>query len=197
LTSPVYFSTGTACHLSTSQKKGTETKAEASFGIDSKQKDFKCALLYKLQRKHNTKTVNQPNNGIASIVNIATSIHLLVIWDVKDHYHKFCAWLIECTNNFAWDEDKLWALHRIHSGHLDHKSNIAIWLMHDGTVMKTRYDMTYGSDYKLDIFISEETGKYNMERPMKINPDRLVLPLSMLIVLKYMLLVFLFHHHSN
>jgi hypothetical protein len=48
LTSPVYFSTGTTCHASPSQKTDIGATVDISFGIDPKQEDFKCALLYKL-----------------------------------------------------------------------------------------------------------------------------------------------------
>jgi hypothetical protein len=43
----------------------------------------------------------------------------------------------------------------------------------------------YGSDYKLDIVIYEGTEQYFMREPVKIDPKRLVLPLSMLIMLIY------------
>jgi hypothetical protein len=57
--------------------------------------------------------------------------------------------------------------------------------MHDSTVMKARFDIACGSGYKLDIVISEGTGKYDMRIPMEIDPKRLVLSLPMLIVLIY------------
>jgi hypothetical protein len=62
---------------------------------------------------------------------------------------------------------------------------IVTWLTHDGTVIKIRHKVTYGSEYKLDIFISEGIGEYDMNKPMKIDPKRLVLSLSMLIMLIY------------
>jgi Zn finger protein HypA/HybF involved in hydrogenase expression len=45
LISPVYFSTGTTCHVSPSQKTNTGTTMEASFGIVSKQTVFEGATL--------------------------------------------------------------------------------------------------------------------------------------------------------
>jgi hypothetical protein len=52
--------------------------------------------------------------------------------------------------------------------------------------MMTRFDITCGSDYyKMDIIISEGTVKYKMKEPIQIDPKRLVLPFSMLIVLMY------------
>jgi hypothetical protein len=52
LTSPVYFSTNTMYCVPPSRQIGTRNTTEARFGIDSKWKGFKCALLYKLQRKN-------------------------------------------------------------------------------------------------------------------------------------------------
>jgi hypothetical protein len=57
--------------------------------------------------------------------------------------------------------------------------------MYGGAVMKTRFNIVYGSDYNLNLVISEGTGKYNMKNPMKIDPKRLVLPLSTLFILIY------------
>jgi hypothetical protein len=187
LISPVYFSTGTTCHVSPSQKTNTGITMEASFGIDSKQEDFKCALLYKLRKKHTSRADNQPNDDTASIKDITTSIHLLVIWDVEDYNHKFCVCLIEFTNDFTWDEDSLWSLYDDYNNQFceDYKSNVITWLMHDGSVMRTQSEVSYGSDYKLNIVISEGNGEDDMEEAMKIDPKRLVLLLSMLIMLIY------------
>jgi hypothetical protein len=51
--------------------------------------------------------------------------------------------------------------------------------------MNMNLDVTYGSDYKLDIALSEGTKKYGMKEPMKIDPKRLVLSLLMLSILIY------------
>jgi hypothetical protein len=160
---------------------------EASFGIVFKQKDFEGALLYKLQRKHANITDKHPNSSTASINDTATNVYFLVVWDVKDHNHKFYVCLIECPDDFTWDEDKLWTWYNqyYYQFNKDYELNLITWSMHDNTVMKIRRNVTYGSDYKLDISISEGTGKYNMKRPIKIDPKRLVLSLLALIVLIY------------
>jgi hypothetical protein len=185
LTSPVYSSNGTTCYVSPSRQTDDGNTIEASFGIDSKQKDFKCALLYKLQRKHATKTDSQPNTSMASIEDTATGMYFLIAWDVEDNNHKSCVCLIDCDDDFAWDEDKLWALYRRYNDqfYTSYKSDIITWLMYDGSAVKTRLDATYGSDYKLDIVISEGTREDDVKEPMKIDPKRLVLPLSIMIVL--------------
>jgi hypothetical protein len=179
LTTPVYFSNSTTCYVFPSQQTNIGAITKASFGIDSKQEDFKCALLYKLQRKHIDKTDNQPNGNTVSIKDITTSIHLLVIWSVEDYNHKFCVCLIELTNDFTWDEDKLWSLYFQYNDRFceDYKSNIITWLMHDGSVMRTQSEVSYGSDYKLNIVISEGIRGNNMEETMKLDPKRLVLSL--------------------
>jgi hypothetical protein len=188
LVSPVCFSNGTTCHAASSQQTSTRNSIEASFGIDPKQRRVKGALLYKLQRKRTTGIDNHFNSNAISIENTATNIYLLVAWSIKGFSDdSFYVHLMECTNDFAWGEDKLWALYFDYNDqfYMDHKSNIVVWLMNDSTVMRTKLDITYGSDYKLGIALSEGTGKYDMKEPVKIDPERLVLSLPMLIVLTY------------
>jgi hypothetical protein len=185
LTSPVYFSNGTACHVSPSQRMDTGNTMEAVFGMYSKQKDFKGALLYKLQRKHATKIDNDPNNDTAFNEDMKTNIYLLMVWDIENYNHGFHVCLIECTDDFTWDEDKLLALYEEYSDQfcVDYAFNIVTWLIHGDTVLKIRRDVIYGSDYKLDIIISKGTGGYDLEKPIEVDIKRSVLLLSMLIVL--------------
>jgi hypothetical protein len=186
LASPVYFSNDKICHVFPNHQTDTGTITEASFGIDSKNIYFKGALLYKLWRKCATKTDNQPNSSTASIEDTTTNIYLLVSWNYY-HYYKFYACLIECTDDFTWDEDKLWTLYKEYHEqfHKDYKPIVNTWLIYDGAVMKMKFNITYGSNYKFNIVISEETRKYNVKDPIPIDPKRLVLSLLMLIVLMY------------
>jgi hypothetical protein len=187
LISSVYCSDGTTCHVSSSQQTDIGTILEANFGIDSNQKGFSGVLLYKLKRNHTTRIDSQSNSSIVSIENTATNIHLLVIWDVEDYDHRFCACLIECTAGLIWDEDKLCALCSEYNRQFNElcDANVITWLIHDDSLMRMQSDVTYGSGYKLDIIISKGTKKYNMKKPMKIDPNRLVLSLSMLTILMY------------
>jgi hypothetical protein len=189
LTSQVYFSNGTACHVSPSRQTDTVSTMVASFETDSRKEAFEGALLYKLQRKHANGAGKQSNSSVTSIENTETSVHLLVVWDIDDDHHIFCICLVEYVDDFNWDEDKLQALYweYIERFYEFYDSNTITWLMRNGTVMKTRRDITYGSDCKLDIVLSEGTWEYGLEEPIKINPKRLVLPLSMLIMLMYAL----------
>jgi hypothetical protein len=187
LTSPVYYSNGTTFHASPSQQIDTGTTTGASFGADPKQYCFEGAILYKIQRKHRTRTDNQPNSSTTSIEDTATNVHLLVVWDVKHENRKFRVWLIEYADDFTWDEVKLMELYKKYNEQFieNYIPNVTTWLTHDNIVVKTRSKVTYRSDYKLDIIISEETGSYSMEGPIKVDPKRLVLSLLMLIVLIY------------
>jgi hypothetical protein len=141
---------------------------EASSGIDSRQEDVKGALLYKLQGKYATRTDGKSNDNAASIENTITNVCLLVIWDVGNMQYNFYVCLIECAADFTWDEDKLWKLCRKYNDQFckGYESNTARWLVNDSTLVKTKLGVTYGSDYKLDIVISEGYGKYNMKRPI-------------------------------
>jgi hypothetical protein len=187
LTSLVYCSNGTTCHVSPNQKIDAGTAMEASFGIRLERYDFKGALLYKLQRKYINRTDNQPNTSVVFISNTTTNIYFLVAWVVENYKHRFCICLIGCTDDLAWDEDKLWALYWDSNKKFNecYESNTITWLIYEDTVVKTRHDITYGANYELDVTISEGVGKYKMLEPIQIDPERLVLPLSMLIMLMY------------
>jgi hypothetical protein len=177
LTYPVYCSNGTTCHVSPHRKTDIGIIMKTSFGIDSRQKVCKGALLYKLERKRATRTDNHLNSSTTVINNIVKNVCLLVVWGITSNYHKHFVRLIEFTDNFTWDEDKLWALCRDYHDqfYVNYKSSISTWLMHNGEVMKTRLDATYGLDCKLDITISEGVGNYNMKRLIEIDSKRLVL----------------------
>jgi hypothetical protein len=187
LTTPVYFSNSTTYCVFPGQQKDTNNMIGASFRIDFGLYCFKGGLLYKLQRKHTIKTDNQSNSSTAPIEDTTTNIHLLVVWSIKKHDHNFCVCLIECADDSTWDEDKLWALYKEYNDQPceDYESNIITWSAHDGTLMKTKFNIRYRSDCKLDITISEGTAKYHMFKPMKIDPKRLVVALLVLIVLIY------------
>jgi hypothetical protein len=145
---------------------------EASFGVYAHDRYFEGVLLYKLQRNHATNIDNQPNSSTESIKNTATNIYLLVVWDFEDDHHEFRVCLIECTANFIWNEDKLWVLYWEYKKQFlkDYESNPITWSMNGCAVIETRFDVTYESDYKLDITISEGTTNHEVKEPMKINP---------------------------
>jgi hypothetical protein len=184
LTSPVYYNHGTPCHVFPSQQTEIGTKMEASFGI-AKHDDIRGALLYKLQRKHTARIDNQFNSNvvgpfsffnssIASIGDTAKNLYLLVAWYVNKFQNRLRVGLIEFTSDFTCDEYKLWALSNEYRYQLpkDYDSDIITWLLNENSAVKTKLRLTYGSDYKLDIIISEGIGKYKMIRPMKIDPKK-------------------------
>jgi hypothetical protein len=184
LTSPVYYSNGTTCYVPPSQQIDTGSIMEARFGIDAKQGGLNGALLYKLQRKYTTKTGKQSNSNTASIKNTATNLYLFVAWN-ENYCNTFRTYVIECPEEVTMDEDKLWSFYWDGTDAFRDAIELFVttWLIDDSAVMKIRCYLTYGSDYRLDIVISEGTGKYSTNMPMKLDPRRLVLLLLMLIVL--------------
>jgi hypothetical protein len=162
---------------------------EASFGIDPERGYFQGALLYKLQRKHADRIGNQPNSSTVSIKDATTNIYLLLVWNEGWQWNKygFYVCLMEYASNFIWNEDKLWTFYEKYGDRFrkDYKASICTWLMNDGTLMKTKFDVTYGSDYKLSIVLSKGTWKHSIEEPIQFDPKRLVLSLLMLNVLMY------------
>jgi hypothetical protein len=186
LTSPVYFSAGTTCHVPPYQQLDTENTLKISFEIDFKQEDVKGAMLYKLQRKYATRTDNCSNSSI-TFTEDTTNVYLLVVWDVENYEHGFCVCLIECADDFIWDEDKLWMLCCNYNDQFskNYKYRTITWQMHNGAMVEMRRSVAYGLKYELGIAISEGTEKYNMEEPIQVDPERLVLSLTILIVLMY------------
>jgi hypothetical protein len=160
LISPAYFNVGTACCVPPSQQIDTGDIMEASFGVDAKEEYFKGVLLYKLQRKHATSMDNRLNPSMTE----DTNIYLLMIWNSIIHDQGSC--LVEYAGHFTWNEEKLWALYQQYEDQFisDGKSNMITWFMHDSIVLKIRFDVTYESDCKLDITISEGTRKYDMKK---------------------------------
>jgi hypothetical protein len=131
LISPVCFNVDTTYHVPPSQQIDAGDTMMTRFRVCSKKRGFKGALLYKLQRKYAIETDNQPDDSIASIKDTATSIYLLAFLGTGYYNHSFRVGLIECTGDFTWDEDKLWALHEKYNGlfHFDYKDNVITWLM--------------------------------------------------------------------
>jgi hypothetical protein len=187
LISPVYCGDGAVCYAFPDQQTGIDNITEASFGITSKKENFKGLLLYKLERKHTTKTDNQLNSDTASIEDTAPKIYLLLAWDLGHPLHKSPVCLIECTDDFTWDEDSLWALYRDYNDefYMKYESDIITWATNSGTVIKTKRGIVYEPDHELDVVLSEGIEKYNIEKPMKIDPKRSVFSFPISIVLIY------------
>jgi hypothetical protein len=174
LTFPVYCSYGTAYCIYSSQQTNTENTTEANLGIDFKQKGFRGALLYKLQKKYTTKTDKQPNNRKVFGKGIGTTIDLLVVWKIEDCNHRFGVCLVEHSNFFIRNKDTLWTLYWEYNNRFYKfcKPNIITWSMHNGEMMKTGFDITYGSEYKLDIVMSKGTWEFGIRLPMRVNLER-------------------------
>jgi hypothetical protein len=189
LTSPVYCSKNITRHVSPNQQADTNNIVKAIFWIVSMREDFKGALLYKMHRKHANRTNNYPNSGIEDT---ATNMYLLVAWDFENECDNFAVCLLECTDDFTWNEDKLWALrHQYNEQFLKYYGYlVSTWSVRGDAVIKTELDVTYGSDYKLNIIVSEGARMYVMKEPISVDSKRLVLPSSMLNVLMYVISLF-------
>jgi hypothetical protein len=185
LTSPVYDSNGITHHVSHNQQAGTDNTVEASFGIDFKKGNFRGSLLYKLQRKNAIRTDNRPNSSITFIEDTIPNVYLFVTWFVSSNYRGFHVFLVEFTTDFTWDDDKLWRMFWKYNrpSYLYHLTDLIIWSMSDGTFIRTKRNVRQELAYELDLIISEVTWQYSTMSPLRIDPKRLVLSSSMLIVL--------------
>jgi hypothetical protein len=101
------------------------------------------AIMYELRRDH-----------VGS-----TRIQLLVAWESRD-YKKFYVYvrLIECNEALVWNEAKLNEYYQRYINRLSkYTSPIEdTWLIHDGTVLKTKLELTFvRRDGRLNVTISE------------------------------------------
>jgi hypothetical protein len=86
---PVYFERDVIWHIPPDQKVDANTIKNASFGKEAAKSGLANILMYKLQRKKNIESSNQPNIDNTSTVVRSTSIQLLVIWK-SYNIHDFC-----------------------------------------------------------------------------------------------------------
>jgi hypothetical protein len=179
LISPVYFSNGAVCPKLSDQQVEIGINENASFEIYTVQDEFEGALLFQLQF-YPTSWFVQPRECIyhrmglrgnfgcqCGFVTTCTKVdedetkyvQLLVAWRVK--YSKPFSYvaLIEHTEEFTWDEDKLKGLYDKNYGWLkkydDTQSDI--WFIDDNMSLRTlsRVESLEGN-FELNVVISDE-----------------------------------------
>jgi hypothetical protein len=163
LISPLYYSDGAECHLSSSQRVDAGSTMQTYLRIDLSQDEFICALLYKLKRK-NTDEVNE-----------TTYTQLAMIWKIdKSKRFHLIPHLIEHDKGRVWDEDRRMRLAQACTlSSIPSNSVEDTWLMHDDVVLMIRMNVTYETEcYKLETTISETTIKDDTRRPWYFDVDR-------------------------
>jgi hypothetical protein len=172
LISPIYFSEGVVCPKLSNQQIEIDALMNASFEISTAQSNFEGALLFKLQRysgiRHNIDTSNTETSE-----NKMMEIYMLAAWKVKDFESFTYLALIDHTNEFTWNEDKLKMLYYENHNRLKrHRGAISnTWLMDNNTVLKIAFRIIGLEDPKLSISIFEEKDDYAI-RPLCINLKR-------------------------
>jgi hypothetical protein len=161
LTDQKCFSCGTGWNRCSSR----EVKADSMMSVEFKSslEAFGGVVMYELQRKYVE----------------STRIQLLVAWESED-YKTFCVYvrLLECNELLVWNETRLKEYYQRYVGQL-HTYTDPIkdtWLMHDGTVLMTRLELTLVKrDGRINVTISEGIKDDYTKVPTWIGPKRCVL----------------------
>jgi hypothetical protein len=136
----------------------------ASFGRNVTKKEFKNALMYRLQRKsHNANDQNVANNT----ENTLTNFQLLIVWTAYNDYSIHVnAVLVKYDDTIIWDEDKLRKLCAIR--HPLYNYYEVTWRLDNTTLLMTT-PMWSGYGRAFEIRISEATSRYNAMEPISIS----------------------------
>jgi hypothetical protein len=142
-----------------SQKVNPKNIMKANFKNRIGQNTFGGALLYRLQEKEDTSTINQ----------------LLVIWGYDPEGGLYLnAYLIEHDIIVIWNEDELKRLHDVYSS--QYKAYIALiwevyWLLDDNMKLKIERKMSRGG-LEMNITISDHESSLSSIKPLWVDPIR-------------------------
>jgi hypothetical protein len=174
LAKPVYFSNGAVCPQLSNQQIDIGAKMRASFEINATQDEFEGALLYKLQRYSNSQ-YNMDTLAIETNKNETTHIYMLAIWKVKDFKPFAHVVLVEHTEEFTWNEDRLRKLYDKNNDWLREHDDIIsdVWLIDDNMTLKMSFKVRGSKgNFELSIFISEEEKNDYAMRPLCVDFER-------------------------
>jgi hypothetical protein len=125
LTSPVYFTKDTTCHIQFPQQMNSDSSVKVGFRTSINENMFGGVLLYHLQRKEDK----------------SISVQLLVIWRCESDELYSYTWLIEHESTLVWNKDKLKILYDRYNIRYDTHEK---WLLDDGTELETKCELTHG-----------------------------------------------------
>jgi hypothetical protein len=146
-------------------------------------------LVYKVQKKENTKYDYQHNTDITpteAVEDISKMMRLLVVWKGDNHWRlERRILLVEHDNELVLNEDKLAKLYdKIYNMPLEvynwtrkydsdgiYKST---WLMYDDIVLEAADEVIYERGYELKITISKGDRNLDAMKPMWIDSTRQV-----------------------
>jgi hypothetical protein len=164
LISPVCFIHGGKWHAVPDQKIGVNDVMRNRVEFDSGQNTLEGALIYKIQKRHNSKFDKYSQDE-------SEDTQLLVAWRVRRGAEPIiCVLLVEHDSEL--DEDKLRRLYQKCWNSLEKQVDFigSNWLLDDTTSLETTVKVINGG-CTLSIFISEEMGD-DIERPFWINTSK-------------------------
>jgi hypothetical protein len=180
LASQAYFCSRAKRYEYLVNRTDTGTIMKIGFRFELDQDEFGGILMYKMQRKGNTKSGHQSSTDIKVIEEALKMMQLLVTWKVKHlEEPKVNIVLAKHDSDLVLNEDKLAQLYdkindmpsKEYSWFLEYDDIFeSTWLVCDNTVMETRYGVNYEEGLELKINISEGVRNLNIIKPMWIDP---------------------------
>jgi hypothetical protein len=192
LTSPVHFTKNTVHHIHLPQQVNSKSRIKASFKTGMYRSTFGGVLLYHLQRKENDEYGDRPDKDIS----ICT--RLLVVWKFRIDRLYSHAWLIEHESTLVWSKDKLKKLYDVCDSLYDTDIifNTRRWLLDENTMLQIICEASDEEDFEMNIVISEEKDIPRPQKPLRVDPDRYVPNLLMIVYIDLMLSALLFTMYS-
>jgi hypothetical protein len=173
LASPIYFGDGVVCPRLSNQQLDIGTAVRACFEINTTQDVSKGALLFKLQ-KYSNEQYNTDTSTTDTDKNVAKCVYMLVAWSMWYSILSTHVTLIEHTNEFTWDEDKLNKLYDKNCDWLkEYYDTLSdTWLIDYNVIFKTTLEVKFlRGNPEVSISISEGKDDYAI-KPFCINLER-------------------------
>jgi hypothetical protein len=172
LISPVYFGNGTVYHGLSDQQIDINAAIKIRLEINATQDEFEGALLYKLQMNFHNPHDMDVSTTETHVMNYS---YMLVAWKMRDSEPFVHIVLIEYTEKFVWNEDKLKKLYDKSCDRLKKYDDIIsdAWIIDDNMTLKTVSKIeNLETNFELNISISEEEKKDHAVRSLCLDLER-------------------------
>jgi hypothetical protein len=177
LVSPIYFCDGGTYNEYFVERTNVSSmvKIDLRFSLDKLPGGI---LMYKVQRKGNTKLDHQSHTDTTSIEAVEDAskmMRLLVAWKIESS-DKLRARImpVEHSNELVLNEDRLAQLYEKIDGQSYRRYSFfkSTWLVYDNTVLKVTYEAVQKEDFELKITISEGAKGEDTMKPVWIDSIR-------------------------
>jgi hypothetical protein len=173
LVSPVYFCSCGTCYEYPVKRTNTDVVVKIGFRFDIDQNEPGGILMYKVQRKSDTRFDRQSSTNTIyakAIEEASEMMQLLITWKIK-HFEesKVNIVLVEYGNELVLNEDKLVQLYE---NDIPSEDNPFKWLMYDNTVLAARHELVRKTGFESRITVYEGVKDERTMKPMWIESER-------------------------